>query len=148
LIFDLLLSAVVIEIFFLNFNKVPFTCSYPRDKFRLAALAVGYFYGFVTYVASMGLLKRWTASAPGHFLVYVIVASAVLTVIGAYRRRVRDRSARVVYQDTDLTGPLSIVADDGYWTVRHEARRFALGSDRPGRPGTPDTPGTHGQNPK
>jgi hypothetical protein len=121
LVFDLLLSAIVIEVFFLNFNKVPFTCSYPRDKFRMAALAIGYFYGFVTYVASMGVLKRWTASAPRNLVLFSIVAVGVLAAISAYRRRVRDRAARIVYHDTDGTTPLSIAGDQGYWQS-HDTR--------------------------
>ncbi len=132
LVYDLLLSAVVIELLFLNFNKVPFTCSYPRDKFRLAALAVGYFYGFMTYVVSMGLLKRWASSSPVRLAVFVGVALTILTIISAYRRHMRDRSARVVYEDTDSTTPLSISGDQGYWTpatpaaLRHEARAHKL----------------------
>jgi predicted permease len=121
LVFDLLLSAIVIEIFFLNFNKVPFTCSYPRDKFRMAALAIGYFYGFVTYVAGMGLLKRWAASTPRNLVFFMIVALVIRAAISAYRRRVRDRAARVVYHDTDTTTPLSIAGDQGYWQA-HDAR--------------------------
>ena len=41
LTFDLLLCRILVELFFLNFNKVPFTCSYPRDKFRIAQILKG-----------------------------------------------------------------------------------------------------------
>jgi macrolide transport system ATP-binding/permease protein len=117
LTFDLLLAAVLIELFFLNFNKVPFTCSYPKDKFRLAGLAVGYFYGFATFVAIMGGLKHWVSLHPAGLVVYVIITSSLLALISVFRRYRRDRTARVIYQES-ADAPLSISADAGYWMPR------------------------------
>jgi len=102
ILFDLALAAVVIELFFVSFNKVPFTCSYPTDKFRLAGLAVGYLYGFITYVGIMGLLKRWAAADPRHLAQFLVVAAAILAAFALNRRRKRKRIP-LVYQDEPNT---------------------------------------------
>jgi hypothetical protein len=115
LTFDLILSAIVIELFFLNFNKVPFTCSYPHDKFRMAGVVIGYLYGFVIYVGIMGGLKNSVSSGRTSLATFVIVAALLLFAIFIFRRYIRDRAIRVVYQETG-NAPLSIAADAGYWT--------------------------------
>jgi hypothetical protein len=96
LAFGFAIAALLTELFFFNFNKVPFTCSYLPAKSHLAFLAGAYLYGFTLYTMTMGNLERWVWASPtrvGGFFVFVVV---FLAVVSWYRR---DRPAELVYED-------------------------------------------------
>jgi predicted permease len=121
LLFDLLVTAILIEVFFLNFNKVPFTCSYPENKFQLALLAAGYLYGFTTYVQLTGHLKGAVTAGAMRMLIFAGAAAALLIVLGLYRRR---RETRIIY-DEAAASLVSLSADHGYWRTPITAARPA-----------------------
>ena len=57
--FQLATGAVLVEILFWSFDKVPFTCSWFPGKVSLALLAGVYLYGFTEYGFRMADLERW-----------------------------------------------------------------------------------------
>jgi hypothetical protein len=57
-LFQLTGGALLIEVLFWNFNKVPFTCSYFPGRINLALLAVAYLYGFTSYSFHMADLEK------------------------------------------------------------------------------------------
>jgi hypothetical protein len=58
IVFQLAGGALLIEVLFWSFNKVPFTCSYFPGKINLALLSVLYLYGFTTYSFHMADLEK------------------------------------------------------------------------------------------
>src|SRR5262249_43416780 len=104
-----------------------------RDKFQLAGLAIGYFYGFTTFVAIMGGLKRWVSSRPVGLVLYVIIATSLLAAISVFRRYRRDRTTRVIYQES-ADAPLSISADAGYWMTGGNASPTGRSHQKTPRP--------------
>src|SRR5262249_16903450 len=115
LVFDLIVSFLLIEVFFLNFNKVPFTCAYPKNKFQLAAIAAGYLYGFTIYVKIAGHLKGWITSAPPRMIVFIFF-STLLFALFALLRMARDKQRRVIYDEAEAS-VLSLSSDRGYFTA-------------------------------
>lgn len=61
LLVQLTAGALLIELMFWRFGKVPFTCSYFAGKTSLSVLAGLYLYGFTTYSFNMADLEktRW-----------------------------------------------------------------------------------------
>ena len=60
MLLQLTAGALLIELMFWKFGKVPFTCSYFAGKTSLSILAVLYLYGFTTYSFNMAdLEKAW-----------------------------------------------------------------------------------------
>jgi hypothetical protein len=57
-LFQLTGGALLIEVLFWTFNKVPFTCSYFPGRINLALLAVAYLYGFTSYSFHMADLEK------------------------------------------------------------------------------------------
>lgn len=57
-VFQLVSGALLLELMFWTFEKVPFTCSYFVGKTNLALLAVFYLYGFTTYSFNMADLEK------------------------------------------------------------------------------------------
>jgi biotin transporter BioY len=83
----------------------------------MASVAVGYLYGFVLYVGVMGGLKNAVSTGRRPMTIFLGVAALLLCGIFLFRRYIRDRAIRIVYQETG-NAPLSIAADSGYWTPR------------------------------
>src|SRR5262249_32484994 len=73
--FDLVVAVLLLEVFFFNFNKVPFTCSYSSGKLQLGAVAALYLYGFTFYVHIVAGLKRTITPVPARMLVFLAVAA-------------------------------------------------------------------------
>ena len=80
--FGLAIAALLTELFFFNFNKVPFTCSYLPAKSHLAFLAAAYLYGFTIYTFTMASLEQWVSVSPQRIVGFsILVAGALVGVI-------------------------------------------------------------------
>jgi hypothetical protein len=96
LAFGLAIAALLTELFFFNFNKVPFTCSYLPAKSHLAFLAGAYLYGFTLYTMTMGNMERWVWESSTRVVGFFLFVAAFLAVISWYRR---DQPRELVYED-------------------------------------------------
>jgi len=99
LAFAFAIAAILVELFFLKFNKVPFTCSYLPAKSHLAFLAGAYLYGFTIYTFMMASLERWVAATPQRMLAFFLFIVGILIAISIYRRHTHDRTLEIVYED-------------------------------------------------
>jgi len=97
--FGLALAALLVELLFFKFNKVPFTCSYLPAKSHLAFLAGAYLYGFTIYTFTMGDLERWVGESPVRIVVFFGVVCLSLVSFSWYRQVNRDWAPRIVYED-------------------------------------------------
>ena len=97
--FAFAIAAILVELFFLNFNKVPFTCSYLPAKSHLAFLAGAYLYGFTIYTFTMASLELWVAATPQRMLAFFLFIVGILIAISIYRRHTQDRTIEIVYED-------------------------------------------------
>ena len=80
LMFQLITGALLIEILFWNFDKVPFTCSYFPGKLNLAFLAGLYLYGFTTYSFQMADFENALESRPWSALSFFVAAIPALAL--------------------------------------------------------------------
>jgi hypothetical protein len=64
LAFGMALSVLLMEVMFLGFHKVPFTCAYFPGKINLVALSVVYVFGFTMYSRTMADLEEWMTNQP------------------------------------------------------------------------------------
>jgi hypothetical protein len=105
-IFQFAAGALLIELIFWTFNKVPFTCSYFPGRTSLSVLFLLYFYGFTYYSSQMAELEL----AIEHTALYDILffAAAVAFLILSWRRHpapsaVRFDASEPVIQTLDLS---------------------------------------------
>ena len=101
LVFDLITTAFLIEAFFFDFRKVPFTCSYLQSKLQLAVYAVAYLFAFTTYTSLMGALKGWVSADSQHLVNFAAVSSILFGVILIYRSVTGAERSRFVYEDRE-----------------------------------------------
>jgi len=99
LAFGLAVAALLTEFFFFRFNKVPFTCSYLPAKSHLAFLAGAYLYGFTIYTFTVREIARWVEVSSTRITCFFVLVAAILIGLALYRRRTRDRTLEIVYED-------------------------------------------------
>ncbi len=96
-IFQLAAGAVLIEILFWKFDKVPFTCSYYPGRIMLALLVIFYLFGFTEWGFRMADLETSLEGRPER-AVLVIAAAAALLALSWFRR---PRSSEVIFDAAD-----------------------------------------------
>jgi hypothetical protein len=81
ILFQLIAGALLIELMFWKFGKVPFTCSYFAGKTSLSILALLYLYGFTTYSFNMADLEKALENQIVLPVLIFAAAFAALTVL-------------------------------------------------------------------
>jgi hypothetical protein len=105
-IFQLTAGALLVELMFWTFDKVPFTCSYFPGRSSMAILFVLYLYGFTAYSFHMADLE-FAMEQRLLYAVLIFAAAAVLLTL-SWRRHpvpsaVRFDASEPVIQTLDLT---------------------------------------------
>lgn len=94
------LSLLLLEVMFLGFHKIPFTCAHFPGKVNLSFLAVIYIFGFTTYSRTLAALEQWLSGSPGYAaLFFAVVAAALLALNGVRSRRIAS-TASLDYEDS------------------------------------------------
>ena len=97
--FGLIVAGLLMELFFFQFNKVPFTCSYLPARSHLAFLAGAYLYGFTIYTSTIGMLQQWVGASMQHSVGFFVFTGGALALLSWYRRSRHDRQVEIVYED-------------------------------------------------
>jgi hypothetical protein len=101
LMFDLIMTAFLIEAFFFGFRKVPFTCALLQSKLQLVFSVVAYFFAYTTYTSLIGDLKRWIAEDPQRLANFVAVSAIVFGGILIYRALTGAERSKFIYDDRE-----------------------------------------------
>jgi hypothetical protein len=100
LAFGAAMALVLIEIMFLEFRKVPFTCSYLPGKINLVFLAVIYVLGFTIYSGSMAVLEEWLCQRAVYAAAFFVTAAVAWATLAWWRDRQTAAESLLEYQDT------------------------------------------------
>jgi len=99
LAFGIAMAMVLMEVMFLGFRKVPFTCSYLPGKVNLVFLAVIYVLGFTVYSGTMASLELQLERRPVAAICFLAAATAVAALLALWRGRQLQAESRLEYQD-------------------------------------------------
>jgi hypothetical protein len=105
-VFQFVAGALLIELMFWTFDKVPFTCSYFPGRTNLSILFVLYLYGFTNYSFHMADLELAIEHRALYAILFFTTAAVLLTL--SWRRHpapsaVRFDAGEPVIQTLDLT---------------------------------------------
>ena len=105
-VFQFAAGALLIELIFWTFDKVPFTCSYFPGRTNLSILFVLYLYGFTNYSFQMADLELAVEHRALYAVLFFTAAAVLLTL--SWRRHpapsaVRFDASEPVIQTLDLT---------------------------------------------
>jgi hypothetical protein len=101
LAYGLTLSVVMMELLFLSYRKVPFTCSFYPGKVNLVGLLVIYVLGFTTYSEWMARLEVWMYGSVLATSIFYGAAAVVLILLGIWRQTLLKETTSVNYEDID-----------------------------------------------
>jgi hypothetical protein len=97
--FGVALSLVLMEVMFLGFRKVPFTCAYLPGKVNLVLLVVIYCFGFTLYSRTMSNLAEWLAATPVAAVLFFAVSAGAYIGMGWCRDRLAGRETVLDFED-------------------------------------------------
>ncbi|HLK69222.1 MAG TPA: hypothetical protein VKU19_37575 [Bryobacteraceae bacterium] len=86
LAFGAVLSLLLMELLFLDFRKVPFTCSRLPGKVNLVGLSVAYILGFTLYSSYLADLESWLIHVPAAAAIYFVAVGAACWLLNHWRR--------------------------------------------------------------
>jgi hypothetical protein len=85
-VFQFAAGALLVELVFWTFDKVPFTCSYFLGRTNLSILFILYLYGFTTYSFNMADLEQTIEHHPAYAVLFFTTAAVALTLSWRHRR--------------------------------------------------------------
>jgi hypothetical protein len=99
--FGLLLSAVLIEVMFFDFRKVPFTCAYFPGKVNLVGLSVLYVFGFTAYSSMMTRVQEALLKFPLAAVAFLAVLTLLYVLLSRAAGRHMERQGRLDFDAGD-----------------------------------------------
>lgn len=99
LAFGIALSVLLMEVMFLGFRKVPFTCSHFPGKVNLVALGVIYIMGFTMYSRTLARFEAWLALTPAAAALFFVSAALACLLLSRWEFRNPGEAAVLDYED-------------------------------------------------
>jgi hypothetical protein len=100
LAFGIALSALLTEVIFFGFLKIPFTCSYFPGKYNLVGLTFIYVFGFTMYSRVMAGLEAWLSGGAFRALLFLAIMTALCWSIARLRSWQVAKSGVIEYEDS------------------------------------------------
>jgi len=98
-LFGLSISILTMEILFVHFLKIPFSCSYLPGKEKVQVYWLPYLLSFVAYLNITSRLELGLLRSPGGLAPFVIVVVLVVVAIRSYQVFFLYRSNRIRYEE-------------------------------------------------
>jgi len=97
--YGIAVSLLLMEVLFLGFRKVPFTCAHFPGKVNLVFLSVMYIFGFTTYSGMVTRAEIWMQTRPIATALFFGVAMAIWTALTWQGRRILGAKPSLDYDD-------------------------------------------------
>jgi hypothetical protein len=97
--YGIAVSLLLMEVLFLGFRKVPFTCAHFPGKVNLVFLSVMYIFGFTTYSGMVTRVEIWMQTRPVAAALFFGVAMAIWFVLTWQGRRILGARPSLDYDD-------------------------------------------------
>jgi predicted permease len=116
LLYGAALSALLVEVLLLGFEKIPFTCSYLPGKANVKALWPVYLMLFGVYAYGSAKLEYGLLARPGSLVIFCLAAVAGTAGLRRYSRRKHGTGFHFVFED--LPEPAVRTLDISYSAAR------------------------------
>jgi len=98
-VFGVTLSWILVEVLLLNFQKIPFTCTFLPGKANITMFGFLYFLAFTTYAYTMAAVESWLIVSWDRMALFVALASPILWKLISFRNQLVAESAGFVFED-------------------------------------------------
>ncbi len=84
-LFGLVVSVLMMEVFFLTFNKIPFACTYLPGKEKLQLFWIIYLFAFLAYINLLSWIELQLLKAPTNSFIFFGIAFFIIFGIRMYQ---------------------------------------------------------------
>ena len=98
-LFGFFITVLVMELFFLRFNKIPFACSYLPGKEKIQLFWLFYLILFFSYLRMTSWIELKLLKAPSNFFIFYSVIILLLFCIRIYQHLFFYRKISIKYQE-------------------------------------------------
>lgn len=98
-LFGFLITVLVMELFFLRYNKIPFACSYLPGKEKIQLFWIFYLLLFIAYLKITSWIELMLLQAPSNFFIFYSVIIFLLICIRMYKHLFFYRKISIKYQE-------------------------------------------------
>jgi hypothetical protein len=95
----LLLAQVV----FHKFNKIPFTCAYPKFQQNAVLSVLLWFLGFSAFATVIPRIERWILPAPFRAMVFLPIFAVTWLVLRQVRKNTMEADTRLIFEEAPST---------------------------------------------
>jgi hypothetical protein len=106
------LSLVLMEVFFWNYNKIPFTCSYLPGKAKMHYFWLVYFLGFTGFGTLLTYLSFRLLKNPVNYLYFGGVVLVFLSGTKLFVRRSFAKKIKLKYEENPEPVVISLTAQE------------------------------------
>lgn len=97
--FGFFITVLVMELFFLRYNKIPFACSYLPGKEKIQLFWIFYLLLFIAYLKITSWIELRLFQAPSNFFIFYSVIIFLLICIRIYQHLFFYRKISIKYQE-------------------------------------------------
>jgi len=98
-LFGFFITVLVMELFFLRYNKIPFACSYLPGKEKIQLFWIFYIFLFVSYLKVTSWIELKLLQAPSNFFIFYAVIILFLICIRVYQHLFFYRKISIKYKE-------------------------------------------------
>ena len=98
-LYGLTISTLLMEFLFINYRKIPFTCSYLPGKAKIQYFLFGYIFSFVLYIYTMIFIEKALLKNPSRFLIFFAIVSGIFIAIKIYQNFFFYKKNEIIYEE-------------------------------------------------
>jgi hypothetical protein len=97
--YGLTASALLMEVLFLRYPKIPFTCTFVPGKAKVHVYWLPYVIGFLIYASFLSSLERFLFAYPRYFLNYFVICGVLFVASRLYQNFYFYRRQPIIYHE-------------------------------------------------
>lgn len=98
-LYGLVISYLMMEVYYINYYKIPFTCSYLPGKAKMHVLWIVYLLSFLVFVFFVSTIEYELWKKPSRFLIFYGVVFGLFILIKIYQNYFLYKKAEIIYEE-------------------------------------------------
>lgn len=111
-LYGLSMSILVMEVLFMNYQKIPFACSYLPGKAKIHVLWFVYVLSFLVYIYLFTYFEYKLLKSPSNFLIFYGVILFLFLSIRIYQHYLLYKKTEIIYEEKPEPVMVTLVAYD------------------------------------
>ena len=111
-LYGLIVSTLLMEILFQNYNKIPFACAYLPGKAKMHVYWIIYLFSFLAYTFFLSSLEKKLLLIPSRFLIFYGIVFGILFAFKVYQSNFFYKKHDILYEEKPEPAMVTLVPYD------------------------------------